>query len=676
MTGISNGVQPVGDRIGKIRTTGGTRIVSDAELYGGITPDEVDSRGKVKSEISDKLVETAIQRVRNSGVLDHLETWRREDGYDPIRGGRPSAITAESVVVAFLLLAGLGESLLIREVAKLLHHRISDDMRTRLGLAQPAPWFISKHAAALRWEENVRSTFRRHILDVMDPFPTSRHESMSMLEVQQALLAHDPVNAEIKKARLDEFMNCFVQMTYREQPRDIRRAGRKMDLTIDQTFLAPPTKKGYSRNRLEDDIATELRALQNGRALTPDPVDPYAGWYPKTGDRPDLQPSRGTVDLTSPSNPGSGQGLEWGWTLNLAARVDASMPDESAFPRIIAAATLSLPNIGVSEEAITLMRSALGDDNIPGVVDADKAYFANALPERLHYPTRELGYMPSTDYRIDRIGQPRTNVKGALFVDGRLYCPSTPTHLLTAVADVRSGAIDDTTFSIRRDERKHFQVRVKQKADTNGTARVQCPARGISPTVTCPIVEMHKNATRNKVRPGVEDAPAFLDEICQKAHGITVDTRELVRDEQAFEYGSPEWEAFHGHARNLIESTNAQMKAAIDTDLSEASRRPARGFAAAAFFSTILITAFNIAKIAAFLHDRRQRQIEGPVDRDKPLVGRRRDTMFYNPYTGTVPFGLRDPEYIERRKAELEERKLKKRTARAKKSDGALPTHT
>ena len=95
----------------------------------------------------------------------------------------------------------------------------------------------------------------------------------------------------------------------------------------------------------------------------------------------------------------------------------------------------------------------------------------------------------------------------------------------------------------------------------------------------------------------------------------------------------------------------------------------------------MLIVTFNIAKIAAFLHDRRQRQIEGRVDRDKPVAGRRRDTMFYNPYTGTVPFGLRDPEYIERRKAELqrrkaelEARKTKKRTPRAKKSDGALPT--
>lgn len=675
MSGISNGVLPAGDLGSEIRTTGGVRLIIDEETYGGITREEVDSRGEVQHDISDDLVRVAIRRVSDSGVLTRLAQWRREDGHDPIRGGRPSAISAEAVIVAFLLLASDRRALLIRDAAKLLHHRISDTMRSELGIAQPAPWFISKHTAALTWEENVRSTFRRHILDVMDPFPTNRYTSKTMLQTQQTVLAHDPINAEIKKARLDEFMNRFVRMTYREQPRDIRRRAKRMDLTIDQTFITPPTYKGYSRKHLAEDVETERRAIEEGRAITPGPVDPYAGWYPKSGTRPDIKPHRGVVDLTSPSNPGEGTDLEWGWTLNLAARVDSTMPDESMFPRIIAAATLSLPNIGVSEEAVALMRSALGDDNVAGVVDADKAYFANAVPERLHCPTRSLGYMPSTDYRVNRIGQPRASIKGALFIDGRLYCPSTPKHLTSAVADVRAGTIDDATFQLRRDERKHFQLRVKQKADANGTARVQCPARGLSPSVTCPIVQMHESATRNKVRPHVDEAPDFLDEVCLKAHGITVDTHELMRDEQAFEYGSPEWQQFHTHARQSIESTNAQMKDATGSDLDEPHRRRARGFAAAAFFSTILITTFNIAKIAVFLHDRRQRQIQGSVDRDKPTA-RRRDSTFYNPYTKTLPAGLKSPEYIEKRLAEIEERKAKKRVARAKTSDGALPTLT
>ena len=117
------------------------------------------------------------------------------------------------------------------------------------------------------------------------------------------------------------------------------------------------------------------------------------------------------------------------------------------------------------------------------------------------------------------------------------------------------------------------------------------------------------------------------------------------------------------------------MKEATRSDLDEARRRPARGFAAAAFFSTILITTFNIAKIAKILHDQRQHQIEGRIDRDKP-VARRRDRAFYNPYTKTLPFGMKPPEYIEKRIVELEKSKTKRRATRAKTSDGALPTRT
>jgi hypothetical protein len=665
---ISYGQAPVGELSPRAFVDGRWVTASNSDdERGGITEDEVDTRGNDKSGLTDDVVRTAIRRVRASGVLELLDQWRKEDGYLHANGGRPPMFSAEAVIVGFLLLAGTRSPLLIRDLAKLLHHGLSDAMRAELGIPKPAPWLATKHHAALRWEENVRSTFRRQILDLMDPFPARRYESMTMVEVQRALEAHDKVNSAAKKARLDEFMRRFFHMTYMEQPRALRRASRRVDLTIDQTYIPPPTKLGFSRRELPKRVAEEQRALREGRALTRGPVDPFAGWHAKEGIRADVAP--GSDDYSSPDNPGQATDYRWGWGVNIAERIDATVPAESRFPRIISAATLSLPGVGTSEEAVELMRSSLIDGNEPGVIDADMAYFANADPDRLHVPTRDLGFMPSTAYREPRIGQPRKQVKGVLMIDGDMYCPSTPEHLKSAVSDFRKERIDEATFQARRIERRHFRVHVKEQPNANGKMRVSCPALGAAPTVTCPIRELSAKASRNRDRPEVEAAPDILPDICRQ-HAITMDARENIRDQQAFEYMSPEWKKFHTHARQSIESVNAQLKSDTTLQLDKFARRPARGFAAAAFFVTMQLVQYNINKIAAFLHDQRVRAVYGAKTRDT-RVARPRDARFYNPYTKTRPHGLGLPEYIERRQAAAASARTKRESSR-----GTRPSRT
>jgi len=646
MSAISNGLQPHGDQMTDVRSTSsGAFATKGEEEFGGITSDEVDARGRIQKPFPDDLVLTARRRVQASGVLARLETWRREDGFDPSVGGRPAAIPAEAVIVAFFLLASEPLALHIRNVAKLLHHRISPEMRSLLGVHEPSAWLTTKNHAAGRWEENVRSTLRRQILDVMDPYPARRYEAMTMAETRQVLRAHDEVESERKNARLGEFTQRLLRMTYLEQPRDVRRAARNMDMSIDQTYIETATRRGFSRKHLDAAVEKEQRAIQQNRAINAGPVEPWAGWYPKGGERPDYRPTRGFVDVTSPEDPGAGTELAWGWTVNIASRVDASMTAIPSFPRIIVAATLSLPNIGVSEEAVKLMRAALANDsNTPGVIDADKAYFANATTERLHQPTFDLGFIPSTDYRVERLGNPRPNSQGVLLLEGEMYCPSTPEHLKTATRDVRSGAIDPDTYERRRTERRHFRVHVKEKPKPNGTYRVACPARSAAPSVVCPIIEMSEKASPDRDRPFVDEAPDILPAICRQ-HAITMKQSDNLRDRQAFEFGSPEWVEFHTHARNSIESTNSQIKTSSIADLEDAKRRPARGFAAAGFFTAVFLAAWNIAKIAAFLHDRKVDQIMGTPTRDKPGI-RSRDGKWHNPYTKTVPKGLDFPEYI------------------------------
>lgn len=140
-----------------------------------------------------------------------------------------------------------------------------------------------------------------------------------------------------------------------QQPRAIRRATKQMDVYFDQTYIGTPTTKGYSRKNLAS----------------------------KVGEWADY---------------------DWGWVANLAVRVDAEQPGSKRFPSLVVAASLSIPNMEVAEEAALLLEAAASLDLPPGIADADKQYWANAKPFRLLKPALRIGFTPSTDYRSDRVG--------------------------------------------------------------------------------------------------------------------------------------------------------------------------------------------------------------------------------------------------------------------------------
>jgi hypothetical protein len=197
-------------------------------------------------------------------------------------------------------------------------------------------------------------------------------------------------------------------------------------------------------------------------------------------------------------------------------------------------------------------------------------------------------------------------------------------------------------------KRKVFVLHVKEKPDAKGRTMLRCPAIGPSPTVTCPLRELlkTKKPVTDKERPAVEvdNLPDFADKIC-KQHSASFDTAKYRRQKQAFDYGTEEWDEFHTHARNSIESLNAQVKAGGREDLESSKRRLVRGFSAAQIIVTVLLTNFNLRKIAAFISDK----IEDDAKKDTGggparVTIRRRDRGFRNPYTGTVPPGVIPPE--------------------------------
>jgi hypothetical protein len=93
---------------------------------------------------------------------------------------------------------------------------------------------------------------------------------------------------------------------------------------------------------------------------------------------------------------------------------------------------------------------------------------------------------------------------------------------------------DDETFYIRRNARRDYELRPKEKPDEKGRVPMMCPALGDSPTVTCPLRELSKNAV-DKERTAIEedDLPSFMDKIC-KQHSVSFHQSDGLRQRQAF----------------------------------------------------------------------------------------------------------------------------------------------
>lgn len=515
----------------------------------------------------------------------------------------------------------------------MLQHRLSTKSSELLDLPETPTSFATHVATTKRWYTNTIRAFHR-MKTLMDPYPQELYTAKTHTQIQEILRHHDAERAEKYKARLDEYTRLFIRMTFMVQPRAVRRASKQLDVSFDQTYIGTPTTKGYSRKHLASKVKAEQGA--NFGELSPGPVDAFAGWHVKSGRAERVDNQKGEVDQTAPER-GKSADYDWGWVANLAVRVDAEQPGSKRFPSLVVAASLSIPNMEVAEEAAHLLEAAAMLELAPGVADADKQYWANAKPFRLLKPALKTGFTPSTDYRSDRVGV-KGGQHGALFVEGDAYCPSTPKPLLNATPDRLGDVIDVRTHRARIEERKAYQLHVKEKAKVaDGKAMLRCPALGPSPTVTCPLREMMLSAAK-KARPEVEPETLeeeFLDTICKK-HSAAFDLTEMQSPQQAFDYGTEEWETFHDHARNTVESGNDQLKASGDADIETAGRRRVRGITAAQILVTILIVNHNLRKIAAFLSDQ---EIERARTTPRVHTIRRRDRVWANRYTKTTGSG-------------------------------------
>ena len=521
--------------------------------------------------IAHDLVIQADACLAQTGIIEKLAQWRSDDRRTSV--GRTPAIFDRAVLVALLLLARESSPLTMASLADLFQYRLATESEGLLDLdgRRPSP---DGRVERERWYRFATSAFRR-VVDPMDPFPQTPRNWLSYTEISETLAAHDPEREKVMKARLNEFTAAFLRMTFLQQPDRVRDERPSADLVIGQTFIPAAAGRGFSLRTLPDRVAEE--AAGSVRPESVEPVDIFAGWYSR-GD----SPARGAASPAVVERKGGPHGhvdMAWGRMANVAVRVDSATPRAPRFPNLVVSATLSMPNLGVSEEAVVLMRAALDTGLTAGVVHANKQYFATATMDRLHIPTSELGFTPSTDYRVNRLGVSERHHSGAEFIEGAAYCPRMPEALKRASADFLAKFIDEETYRARLTERLRFQLRRRSTPDANGRFRMMCP-----PTA-------HEQADDSYPRA----------RICTQG-SVTFNKEDGLRQRQAFPYKSAKWEQFHRHASLTLEATVA---AAFDPRCDGTTDRSqcARGFAAAQVMMTMLLTVHNLRTISEFMRN-------------------------------------------------------------------------
>lgn len=596
------------------------QVASKAERWAvELTGDEIASSGGQTSLFTLAEVQRADDRVHATGVLDALPAWRAADEGLRGAGGRHKLVSDRVVLVAMLLLVTEKSPLWVSEMSNLLAFRLTPEAREHLGLppGSPSPGHQTRRERK-NWYNNTRNSFQK-MLSPMDPYPQRR--VLHGLEARKCALDNfDAARSRVCKVRLDWFSNAFLQMSFMMQNRAIRRADMKLNISFDQTYIAPVGTGSYTPERDAERLAAATRL---GTPTTPyeekernkilgerGVLEVFAGLYVTNADKRDDPAAASTKEW------------KWGWAANVAVRVTADPSTPAPFPLIVMALTFSIPNREVSEEAVLLMTSVVERGHKPGYAAADNQYFANALTDKLHEPTRALGFTPLTRYKRDRLGV-RGGFAGAVQIEGEHYCPAMPSALKTASQDVLIGMIDDETYRRRVDAKTAFALRNKERPASDGSVPKMCPAYGPGATVTCPLRTIHPDSSK-KIKPEVftRDLPEAPDRICTKT-SVQFKGSEGLRYAQAIPYGTQEHEDTITTARNSAEGTFGQLKHPGQENISAAARRSSRGYAAAQVFVTMLLVAFNIRRIAAF-----QYQLEQPK-----TIYPTASSVFYTPYT-------------------------------------------
>lgn len=581
-------------------------------------------------------VRKAAKMIDESRAVERIVAWRHENRGGNHPGGRRPLVSDRTILIVLLLLAREHAPLFGREMGNLLHRRLTNEARTFLGLPVMLSGSSEGPVEARRWYNAALYAFHS-LTATMDPYPDTQHYRLiNRAERERALALRDAHLVVERRARLNWFSNALLEMTFRLQPRDVRRrVSQRVTIGIDQTPLTAASTRGHASIDPKTGLERRINPKNGTKYKDTLALEQDAGWYAKNSEK------------REGSGPDSRVGTDylWGWAANIAVIVPTSRLNKSEFANIALGFTLSLPGTQhVASETVNVLQSIVDRGHTPGTVVADRLYFAQLDPANLHIPVKEMGWDVITDYKSTGLGV-KGGKAGALQVEGRHYCAGTPDNLLNASVHAAAHTIDEDTYRKRLEERTAFELRPKEKPDERGHTPMMCPATGPNPTVECPIRTLHAKAP-NKIRTAVLDrnVPEVPDRICTQS-SVDFGPEDGLRDAQLYRYQSSEWSDAYRVGRNTDESYHAYVKDTGHEALDISSRRRIRGFAAQQVLATMLLVSGNIRKIIKFLTDRAAmvgKQKSATVQGLGPVrkTTRRRDREGHSNYKAKWPLKL------------------------------------
>jgi hypothetical protein len=501
----------------------------------------------------DETVAFAAGLIDRSGTAPVIEAALAD------KTGRPRPLPVRAVLTALLCLALDDRPLFLTEVTRLLFGQLPGTSRVLLGVTGTIPAQRAFQAAYRR----VRYCFGQ-ILKVADPSALPKNRRLTENELKARTKPMTPDQATAARDRLEALVNALLEASVcvlTEEERAVSDGSAGLDATPVPLFSRGPSKR------------TGLSAS-----------DPDGGWYVREGDHREREDDKG-----KPLR-------KICWALEATIATTARPPHaEPACPNLAIGLAMARPGQDPGGTGARVLASIASRGHKTGWLGYDRAC-TQALPDRFHLPARALGYSPVMDYRDDQLGI-QANTQGALLVDGTWYCPALPEPLITATASLRDHTIDGETYTAQIAARTPYQLKRKDRPDTDGYERRSCPAPGGHPRLMCPLRKA--SLSPRDGRPKVLQPPEEPPKICRQT-AITIAPGTGARYRQDLPYGSPAWHARYATLRNTIEGLNGYAKDTAHQALAQPARRRVRGIAAQSIFTALLLMAANIRKIRAW----------------------------------------------------------------------------
>ncbi|GAB2835761.1 hypothetical protein GCM10027091_77510 [Streptomyces daliensis] len=531
------------------------------------------------AQIPDSKVGQLDALLHQSGALELIAAELR---------GRPgpSGLPVRTVLVALLLTLHYHGSATLADACRVLLDELRAPAREWLGVVE-----TDRHEvhARLAFCQRAYRSFDR-LTTALDPHRCDRRRRLPLDDAAEAAAAWEDDQAEHLRRRkvLQEINDRLVLVTVRLAHRHGFLKGWHGDVGIDTTAVPsgqrPPK---YSR-----DLAS---------------VEITAGKHFSAGDETGIFGYSATL------------------TVAAARRHPAGHPQagrrSSAHPQLVLGLVLDTPGKRIGPNAVHTLR-ALKPLGLPtGLLAADRAY-TDQTTEHFALPTRRLGYQLVLDYKRNQRGVQGSHL-GALLVDGSLACPLMPAGL----ANTTHGLEDKTVREFPEDlaqqiaAREPYYLKLKEGPDARGAIRLQCPAAGPSPSVTCPrfsrthqapapppttvdLTNPRATAAHPAAKPTIQVSKAErlrpppgreLPEICQQPTWTIrpgdIDVWDKFRQDR--HYLTPAWLDAYKPIRAHNEGINGRAKG-HRVDIAEPKKRLARGRVAQTILVALMISIINL----------------------------------------------------------------------------------